>query len=358
MSATGRIEGAATRLARAGLAGLAMAGLAACGGGGGGGAAPQPAAITADNAELISAEVLAVIGLASGVGPSGAGGVIGSDAGGTGAEALRLGAAGRRTILQAGALEAFGPEELDCIVGGTVVIGGDIANFDTLTAGDVINATFTDCDDGFGEVLNGALRLDVVVGANPTDDFENGLFAAAFNATFTAFRIDADDGSFTTDGTARIDLDTTQSPEEAILSGTSLRFTQGSDRYTLTDFAVALLVNALGNPATTQVAGTGTLASNDFTGTVDFVTEVDLVAAGDDDPDEGVVEVFGAAGSQIRITVQDSVNLQLQVDVDGNDQTDVTIATTWEVLRSIAGAGTVGSSVLQEFNPVGGRGPG
>jgi hypothetical protein len=308
--------------------------LVACGGGGGGGITSSPAEITAGNAELITAEVLRSIDIAATLGPVTTDATIGSGGGAGGAQAQRLAGGSRRSIQRATTLEAFGPDTFDCDDDGTVRISGDIEDFDTLTAGDVIDATFTNCDDGVGDVINGGLRLVVVQAV--VDDIDQGLFDVTFDATFTNLRITADGDTFTGNGTARLAIDTRQSPEEATISGDQFRFTAGSDEYRLADFAVTLLVNLPGQPGASSVTATGTLDSSDIDGQVDFVTVLPFFTNATAFPSDGTLDILGADDARIRVNVLDATSLELAVDTNGDDVTDVTIPTTWTELDALA----------------------
>jgi hypothetical protein len=338
MSATepgsGRSSGRAGRLSRGVVVAAGAAVLAACGGGGGGGITSTPAEITAGNAEPITAEVLRSIDIAATLGPVSTDATIGSGGGAGGAQAQRLAGSSRRSIQRATTLEAFGPDTFSCDEGGTVRISGDIADFDTLSAGDVINATFTNCNDGVGDVISGGLRLVVVQAV--VVDIDLGLFDATFDATFTNLRITTDGETFAGDGTARLAIDTRQSPEESTISGEQFRFTAASDEYTLTDFVVTLLVNLPGQPGASSVTATGTLDSTDIDGRVDFVTVLPFVTDGTEYPADGTLDILGADDARIRVTVIDAANLELAVDTNGDDITDVTIPTTWVALEALA----------------------
>ncbi len=44
----------------------------------------------------------------------------------------------------------------------------------------------------------------------------------------------------------------------------------------------------------------------------------------------GSIKITGAGNSSVTVTALDSVNVQLEVDTDGDNVIDVTIVTTWE----------------------------
>jgi hypothetical protein len=309
--------------------------LAGCGGGGGG---SSPATLDAGNAVAISAEVLQSMQVVGDLGIS-SGGALGQAGPAGGAEAQRLRNLSRRTIQQLRPSIAVGPVTEPCIVSGTVRFSGNVANPDTLSTGDSISATFSNCNDGDGEVVTGGLRLVVLQYAG---DLLSDQFSLRADATFTNLRVTVAGETFGADGLARIELDTLSLPNTSSISGAGVTATIGSDRRTLADFAIDVVANPLPVPSTTQVSGTGTLQSNGFSGFVDFVTIFPLQAAGSSYPGSGEVEILGAGNARIRVVILDATNVEVRLDLDGNGSAEEVIATTWAALEGIApGAGVV-----------------
>lgn len=340
MFARSLIRRAAPRLPLASFLAAFLTTLAACGGGGGGGGPAAPASLTVDTAPLISAQVLEAIQLNADLAVTSGGATIQSEEGG-GAQAQRLRSLARRSIQRAQANAAITPFTLDCVEAGTVRLSGNLADFDTFTAGDVLDSVFTDCDDGFGEVLNGTLRLSVL---EFSGDIASELYFFRGDATLTNFRVNVGTEVFTWNGTTRLEIDTLDSPDSvgASLSGARLDVTLGAESRTLFDYAVDLLVDASGDPPVSRLSGTGTLQSSDFTGSVDFVTVFPIETDDSVNPVGGEIEIIGAGNGSIRVVIVDNVNVNLLLDLDGNDVVEQTIATTWASLNGLAsGAGIV-----------------
>jgi hypothetical protein len=318
-----------------GAAGLTVL-LAGCGGGGGGGS--SPATLDAGNAVAISAEVLQSMQVVGDLGVS-SGGAIGQSGPGGGAQAQYLRNLSRRAIQRVQPSVAVGPVTEPCLVSGTVRVSGNVASPDTLSPGDSISATFSNCNDGDGEVLNGGLRLVFLQYAG---DLLSDQFSVRADATFTNLRVTVGGETFGADGAARIELDTLSVPNTSAISGERITVTIGSDRRTLSDFAIDMAVNPLAVPSTTRVSGTGTLESSGFAGFVDFVTIFPLQSSGSGYPGSGEVEILGANNARVRVVVLDTTNVEIRLDADGNGSAEQVIATTWLALEGIApGAGVV-----------------
>jgi hypothetical protein len=317
--------------------------LAGCGGGGGGGS--SPATLDAGNAVAISAEVLQSMQVVGDLGLS-SGGAIGQSGPGGGAQAQYLRNLSRRAIQRVQPSVAVGPVTEPCFVSGSVRVSGNVANPDSLTLspGDSISATFSNCDDGDGEVITGGLRLVILQYAG---DLLSDQFSVRADATFTNLRVTVGGETFGANGDARIELDTLSVPNTSAISGARVTATIGSDRRTLSDFAIDMVVNPLAVPSTTRVSGTGTLESNGFGGRVDFVTVFPLQSTGGGYPGSGEVEILGATNARVRVVVLNATNVEIRLDADGNGSAEEVIPTTWPALEGIA----PGAGYVVRFNP-------
>jgi hypothetical protein len=83
----------------------------------------------------------------------------------------------------------------------------------------------------------------------------------------------------------------------------------------------------------------GSLSSQNIAGSVDFESTETFTGvytgSESNNPEAGVMVVRGAAGSSESITVLDSVNVQVEVDVEGDGTVDETIQTTWGALFAL-----------------------
>ena len=71
---------------------------------------------------------------------------------------------------------------------GTQTITYDFANLGTLTAGDTIVIEAMDCDEGFGEIING--RIEMTVSVFSGDLLFTGLYLLDMNVLLADFKVD------------------------------------------------------------------------------------------------------------------------------------------------------------------------
>lgn len=292
---------------------------------------PSLAAITTANAPLVAGEVLDTILALADLGVADA-----SPAGGAGsAGASGHAGPGQAAAGQSAAIPLPGPAPVPCLAGGTVTTASgprESAPWDpaALSPGDRLAVYFNRCDAGDGTVTSGGLRYVVT-------DFAGDLAAAAWFARFelalAGYRVDFAGQSTGVDGTVVFTVDSRQSPVAVELSGQQLALVRGLVSRTLTDFAVTMLSGGSAGGPASSVAATGTLAGGRLGGQVDFVTVLPLGRATGGDPSSGQVEIHGAQGARIRVTILEDAGLTLQVDTDGDGAAEATIDTSWTGLR-------------------------
>ena len=324
--------------------------LIGCGGGGGGDgggtvAIPtDPVNITAANAVDVASATLSAVDILSGFNADsiiGIASVAGTD---TSSASVRLELADilsaqlkrlQALVPQAGAAVtiavAIPPETFDCLVSGTLTVSGDIADptLSTLTAGDVITGTFTNCDDGDGLVMSGTVTITI-------QTFTGDLFVppysltASFSLTNLSFTQAGE--TLTLNGTATL-AESTQDDIffTSTLSGTSLSFTDSTgDAGTLTNF-ISEGTDDL-NTLEYTLDGSGTVATVGLAGSVQYATTTTFRGSGDNYPFEGVLVVTGADNSTETVTAVDSINITIEVDENGDGIIDQRINTTWDAL--------------------------
>ena len=74
------------------------------------------------------------------------------------------------------------------------------------------------------------------------------------------------------------------------------------------------------------------ITSSQNGGTVTFATTLPFTGTGEGDPSEGQMRITGDGGGVVTLTAVDSVYVQILVDVDGDEEVDATIDTTWAFL--------------------------
>jgi hypothetical protein len=293
-------------------------------------------AITADNAQEVSSVVLQSVDATFQLGSATGGQVTPASAAPTaGASALRhvlprLSRA-RSHGLDVQPLAAFGPETLDCDVSGSVTLSGNLADPETLSAGDRITASFNDCRDEEPFLLDG--QLEIVV-RTVQGDFLTDAYLLTLDLTLTNLNVTDGTENFTGDGDVTLTLDSLDFPVTlSRLAGTLLELGSGQDVYTLTDFNHSLQDDATNVPEEFTAEAFGSVASDLLGGMVDYETVTPVLASGDDDPGTGEILVTGADGTTVNIVIVDSANVSLEIDVDGDGTPDETQDTDWSTLN-------------------------
>lgn len=218
----------------------------------------------------------------------------------------------------------------DCLVSGTLTVSGDIADptLSVLTPGDVMTGTFSSCDDGDGVVISGTLSMTVQA-------FSGDLFVPPYSVTvafsLTNFALTESGETLTINGDGTLSEGT---PDDVFftttLSGTSLSFTESTgDAGTLSNFTLTGTDDL--NTLEYTLDSSGTLASVDLGGSVQYVTTTTFEGIADNYPFIGVMVVTGDNSTET-ITVVDSINLTIEIDENGDGIVDQTIPTTWDAL--------------------------
>jgi len=320
---------------------------AGCGGGGGGGAggvtppvvSPGPTvAITSSNAmEVTKASYDAALDSGEFADLSGTGLFISSTPGGFSkldgaiAESVKVGNGSQSQI-------PIPATTTPCEVSGDVTVSGEIADpiTPTLTEDDFFEIDYDNCNDGFGEVTDGLVRMEV-------DAFTGVLASEAFDltATFTLGMLQIRIGQdvLTSDGTVSATIDTTN--VLSLFTGVSgelmtLDRNQSSER--LTEFLSSLNVDVSQQIPTYVRTSSGTLDSTQLAGVVRYSTPVAFQGLGNDFPNAGEFLVQGA-GSSLRLIAENNTDVRIELDTDGDGNVDETIETTWAELAA-SGAGS------------------
>jgi hypothetical protein len=222
---------------------------------------------------------------------------------------------------------AVGPDTSNCEVSGTVTVSGDLKDLTSLSLGDSITVSFADCDDGT-TVADGTLTMQVT---SMTGDFASGMFSLGVDVTLTDFRVTTDGETVTADGDISLLTDTTQSPTISLsISSSSLTIAGANGSYTLSGYSLAAVVDAVSGEFSREASGT--LTSTVFDGSVTFETQVDLHGTGAGYAASGELLITGAGGATIHLIVLDSTTVRLELDLDGDGETDEVIDASWAEL--------------------------
>jgi len=304
--------------------------LAACGGGGGGGVAPpnvQPASlkITSGNALATTRDAYAAAEQSVGVGDMlGSSGLIAASPG-----AFSKGAMGPISKALSGgpALSVpLGPETQPCAVDGQVTISGNLQNPTTLTAGDNFSVLSEDCDEGFGEIIDGLLdfRVDTFSG-----DLLSGLYQLEITLNLTDFQVRTADDVITSNGGATVDLNALQAPfVTASIRGDSLTADSNTSSESLLGFVANQTLDGGVTPSPYTWSARGQLDSTRLGGSVDYSTPLTFEGLGTDYPHSGQLRVVGE-GSSALLIAENNVDVTIEIDSNGDGEVDETISTTW-----------------------------
>lgn len=225
----------------------------------------------------------------------------------------------------------FGPITSSCAVSGSVTLSGNLADPTTLTAGDDFAIDFDNCNDGLGEVINGALDFTV---SSFSGDFLGGLYDLTMAAELTAFQVTVGNDVITSSGDTTVTLNTIDAPfVSASLSGNSMRTDLNSSSEVLTNFMSAQTFDGRVSPAPYTLTASGTLDSTQLPGSVQYSTPVTFIGFDTDYPTSGEFLVTGD-NSSARLIALDNVNVRIEIDTNGDGAVDETINTTWAELSS------------------------
>jgi hypothetical protein len=320
--------------------GIALAG--GCGGGGGGGDNPPVVvdpgnpAIPASDATIVSTNALEISGTAilgglygGDPGVLGGAGLVGAD---PGAGAPLSKASVRVTSKAFGAefAKPFGPETSRCALAGTVNVSGNLASDETLTAGDVFNMRFNKCDDGEGQVFDGAASMTV-------DFFDGDLFSGflAFGITINFQNLAMTEGgeTLTFNGDATVSVDTLAYPDvSAQTSGRSLSVAGAARTMALANYSTSSVTDASSVPAAYSIDASGRAGVAPH-GWVNYTVAEPFAGFGEGNPTSGVMLITGGAGSKVTATAQADGQIRLDLDFDGNGVVDESRLVSWADLE-------------------------
>ncbi len=332
------------RLAKIASGLLSVILVSSCGGGGGSDretVSSAPVAITLDNAEAAAGASAANSQSTYDVGNMGGGIVVGVSAQDARPN-FRMAAFARRQLrwvtknyppVSPQVVSIVITDDIACGVSGSATVAFDDAdNSGGISAGDGFSITFRNCvDDTDQTTMNGvmALRLDSAFGDPGTDlAWDMGM-----TMTLTNFMVSGGGNSSTIDGDMGFELATGDGVNfSGSIGGNSLAVSVNGVTEILSDY----LIKFTSNDATLaySVDASGTVSSTDLGGSVQFDTLVPFEGVDPDYPHTGVMKITGANGTSVTLKVNDSVNAQLEIDADGDGNSEQSTTTQWKKLDS------------------------
>jgi hypothetical protein len=221
----------------------------------------------------------------------------------------------------------FGPTAYNCPVSGTFIVTGDVADMNTITAGDFSTYEASACDSGTGFSVDGTHSLDII---SVTGDVASGQYEVAQTMDFTSFRATSASGVATINGDHTVVLDT-RIPA-------SITTAYSGDSLDVTEQGITVLARNYSGFMTTDTGtfGTsfdvvGTVNSSVIAGSYNYSNSETIQRVLGDNPADGIFDVDGANFSTARILIVDSNALHLEVDDNGSGNYEFSIANmTWE----------------------------
>ncbi|MBT8067916.1 MAG: hypothetical protein KJO09_11800 [Gammaproteobacteria bacterium] len=322
-------------MAIAALLGIGIATTISSGGGGGSGSTgtvTPPSdlmVISGANAHDVSAALIAAIDISFDVSEI------------TGGEFTAQSAAGSTRVqkllwnenltAKVGATASTTPES--CLFGGTVTVTATLADPNALTVGDQITAIFDNCDEGEGYVLDG--QMDLMIAAIQ-GDIMTDVFLLGLDIMMTDMAITEGAETVVVDADITLTLDTLGFPVIVeTLAGSELSFTAGLEVLTFTNFEHVFQADIGVVPEAVLVTVNGRLDSAQMGGAIDYATTMAVGAFGDSDPHIGQILISGD-DSSVRIVINDSTSVTLEVDTNGDGVIDEYIDTTFAALSGNA----------------------
>ena len=224
------------------------------------------------------------------------------------------------------------PEETSqCAGGGSVTISGSIAGTDTLTKGDVIQIDADMCNDGYGEIVDGQMKMTIT--SLDGDLSTSELFLLGVKVDFTEFSVTDSSEETVFNGDIGITLDTrTPSVMQMTVSGNSFTVSSMGQTQSISNFSNGYTVNSSESPFTWMYDSKGTVISSEFIGSVNYQMPVNFEGLGEYYPHTGELLVTGADSATLRLITIDDIDIQIEADYDGDGDVDVTFNMTWAEL--------------------------
>ena len=232
---------------------------------------------------------------------------------------------------------AIGPLELGCAVSGTVTITADFDDptGQTLAAGDTITTTFSACDDGVGEVLNGTLDTEILM---ISGDILSGLYEMTMRMDLDNFQSTTDTDVLLANGDGTATINTLDTPYvEASVSGNSMLTDTNGSTETLTNYSSAQTVDSGVFPSPYTLLTSGTLDSTRLAGSVTYSTPFMSEGVDANYPTVGEMLIAGESSSARLIAQANGVDVAIQIfsNTTGTGTPESTINTTWTELAGL-----------------------
>ena len=221
---------------------------------------------------------------------------------------------------------------IPCDEGNVNISVTDVGTQQVLSTGDSVSIDFQGCSFvGDDAVMDGGMSFT----ATEVTDLGDGIFTLSLTVQFSALTVVTDDGTMVVNGGFTSTLSSADGiTVRQVLSGSNLSvFAEGDGEV----FSGAIKGFRLVREFDTSDDGflvefDATISGGKLNGQVVYDTVVPFEGTGDGDPQTGRMIVRGANGGTITMVMTGEGNVDLEIDFDGDDTTDLTIPTTWDEL--------------------------
>ena len=226
-----------------------------------------------------------------------------------------------------------GPMTIPCPSSGDFSLTIDDVDPAGFSTGDTAAVMFNNCVIDT-DTINGSMSIGgMTFTGDPSIPFSALSFTMTF--TYTDLQFTWSTGSDTVSGTLNISQSTVNglqfvSNYTGSISGSGV---DAGENYTYSYTSMVLngTFDASTGAYTADFAGTIT---DSTLGTFSVANQQSFTGIDPSDPNAGVAKVTASDSSSVTMTVLDGINVQLEVDSDGDGVTDATFNTTWTVLNN------------------------
>jgi len=216
-----------------------------------------------------------------------------------------------------------------CFVSGSQSYSGNVADssLNSISSGDNVTVSYSDCNDGFGEVLNGSLTITFNSNISSTTTPDN--FDFNLTAQFSNYRSTQEGyGTVTIDGGMTVSMAVSASMFTFSMSGESLYVIEPNNSTHLTNFDISFSYDD--STLEAVIDSTFTIASTALNGQITVDTYF-VFPAGSFYPTSGSLSIVGN-GSQLDVAVVGDGTVDVTLTVGGMVQVGYPKNVTWAEL--------------------------
>lgn len=225
-------------------------------------------------------------------------------------------------------VDPAGPTAYNCPVTGTFTVTGMVADPNTVTAGDTITYDSSACDSGTGYTVDGTHTLDItsIVG-DPT----SGLYEQGQTLTFDNFSAATPTLVTSLNGDHSALIDTQSSSAIATgFSGSSLSIVEDQISISMRTYSGAASLQLVPPFNYTLDLIVGSATSSLVTGSFDYRTDVPIQQLIGENPNDGILEIFGRDGGTARVAIFDETSVDVQVDANADNIYESSTNMSWD----------------------------